>query len=151
MSDFCSRCGTEIGWFSRKRARQPDGSIIQLCKTCAARRSQEAAVAPVGAESLAPAPALPPPPPAAPAITSPPPSGDPTTRIAQLLVKHFHRETGIDILGDKMATDRILQAARKAADELRSIQATEVNLPFLTADATGPKHLQVRIDRTQLD
>ncbi|MBF0440490.1 MAG: molecular chaperone DnaK [Oligoflexales bacterium] len=67
------------------------------------------------------------------------------------LVKQFKGDTGIDISNDPMAMQRLREAAEKAKIELSSAQATEINLPFLTADQTGPKHLNVSISRSQFE
>jgi molecular chaperone DnaK len=67
------------------------------------------------------------------------------------LVKRFKSETGIDVSKDAMAMQRLKEAAEKAKIELSSAQQTEVNLPFLTADQTGPKHLNVTIPRSDFE
>ncbi|MCA9560634.1 MAG: molecular chaperone DnaK, partial [Myxococcales bacterium] len=72
-------------------------------------------------------------------------------RIIEFLLESFDEETGIDLRGDKMALQRLKEAAEKAKHELSSALETEVNLPFITADATGPKHLNVRITRTKFE
>ena len=66
--------------------------------------------------------------------------------LQDFLVKEFKSQNGMDISGDKLAIQRIKEAAEKAKIELSSTQETEVNLPYLSADATGPKHLQVKIN-----
>ncbi|MFA6358062.1 MAG: molecular chaperone DnaK [Candidatus Omnitrophota bacterium] len=63
----------------------------------------------------------------------------------------FKRETGIDIMSDKMAVQRVREAAEKAKIELSSTVSTDINLPFITADATGPKHLAMTITRAKLE
>jgi len=63
----------------------------------------------------------------------------------------FKRETGIDLMNDKMAVQRLREAAEKAKIELSSTVSTDINLPFITADATGPKHLTMSITRAKLD
>jgi len=63
----------------------------------------------------------------------------------------FREETGIDITKEAMVTQRLREAAERAKIELSSAQQTEVNLPFLTADSTGPKHLQVTLSRSQFE
>jgi len=63
----------------------------------------------------------------------------------------FKRETGIDLLNDKMAVQRLREAAEKAKIELSSTVSTDINLPFITADATGPKHLTMSITRSKLE
>ncbi len=72
-------------------------------------------------------------------------------RIIEFLLESFDADTGIDLRGDKMALQRLKEAAEKAKHELSSALETEVNLPFITADATGPKHLNVRITRTKFE
>ena len=72
-------------------------------------------------------------------------------RIIEFLLDEFHSAEGIDLRGDKMALQRLKEAAEKAKHELSSALETEVNLPFVTADATGPKHLNVRISRTKFE
>ena len=65
--------------------------------------------------------------------------------------KEFKRETGIDLKNDKMAIQRLREAAEKAKVELSSTLTTDINLPFITADATGPKHLTMSINRAKLE
>jgi len=67
------------------------------------------------------------------------------------LVKKFKDDTGIDVSSQKMVIQRLKEAAEKAKIELSTAMKTEVNLPFLTADATGPKHLQVTLSRSEFD
>ena len=71
--------------------------------------------------------------------------------LQDFLVKEFKSQNGMDISGDKLAIQRIKEAAEKAKIELSSTQETEVNLPYLSADATGPKHLQVKINRAKFE
>ena len=71
--------------------------------------------------------------------------------IQQFLVAEFKKQNGVDISGDKLAIQRIKEAAEKAKIELSSTSQTEVNLPYLSADATGPKHLQVSITRAKYE
>ncbi len=77
------------------------------------------------------------------------------TDMDNVLIGHicdeFKKETGIDLKNDKMAFQRLREAAEKAKVELSSTVATEVNLPFITADSTGPKHLNLHIDRAKLE
>lgn len=77
------------------------------------------------------------------------------TDMDKVLLEHiagqFKRETGIDILNDKMAVQRVREAAEKAKIELSSTVSTDINLPFITADATGPKHLTMNITRAKLE
>mgnify|MGYP001772861567 CR=1 FL=1 len=71
--------------------------------------------------------------------------------LIEYIVEQFKKETGIDLRNDKMAMQRIREAAEKAKIELSSVLETEINLPFITADATGPKHLTMRITRATLE
>jgi molecular chaperone DnaK len=72
-------------------------------------------------------------------------------RIIDYLADEFKREQGIDIRSDKMALQRLKEAAEKAKMELSSAMGTDVNLPFITADASGPKHLNIKISRSKLE
>ncbi len=72
-------------------------------------------------------------------------------RIMNYLVSEFKAETSIDLSNDKMALQRLKEAAEKAKIELSSMTQTNVNLPFITADATGPKHLDKTITRAKFD
>ncbi len=72
-------------------------------------------------------------------------------RIIDFLVTEFKREQGIDLKQDRMALQRLKEAAEKAKIELSSAQQTEVNLPFITADAGGPKHMTINITRAKLE
>ena len=72
-------------------------------------------------------------------------------RIIEFLLEEFEKTEGMDLRADKMALQRLKEAAEKAKHELSSALETEVNLPFITADATGPKHLNVRITRTRFE
>ena len=67
------------------------------------------------------------------------------------IAKQFTRDTGIDLKNDKMAMQRLREAAEKAKVELSSTLATDINLPFITADAGGPKHLTMTINRAKLE
>lgn len=71
-------------------------------------------------------------------------------RIAERLIREFEREHGFDPTNDQMAKARLLEAARKAVIELDTVKQTQVNLPFLAADSSGPKHLDVTIERKHL-
>ena len=71
--------------------------------------------------------------------------------IINWLVSTFKEETGIDISNDKIVTQRLREAAEKAKIELSTTQSTEVNLPFLTADASGPKHLVVTLTKSKFE
>ncbi|HKX53739.1 MAG TPA: molecular chaperone DnaK [Nitrosospira sp.] len=72
-------------------------------------------------------------------------------RIIEYLVDEFKKESGIDLKKDMLALQRLKDSAEKAKIELSSSQQTEVNLPYITADASGPKHLAVRITRAKLE
>ncbi|OBU17074.1 molecular chaperone DnaK [Photobacterium aquimaris] len=73
------------------------------------------------------------------------------TRLINYLVNEFKKEQGIDLKHDPLAMQRVKEAAEKAKIELSSAQQTDVNLPYVTADATGPKHLNVKITRAKLE
>lgn len=72
-------------------------------------------------------------------------------RIIEYLAEEFKKENGIDLRQDRMALQRLKEAAEKAKIELSSTNQTDVNLPFITADATGPKHLNVKLSRAKLE
>lgn len=72
-------------------------------------------------------------------------------RLIEYLAGEFKKENGIDLHSDPLALQRLKEAAEKAKIELSSSQATEVNLPYITADATGPKHLVVKLTRSKLE
>jgi len=72
-------------------------------------------------------------------------------RIMDWLCDEFKRDQGIDLRQDKMALQRLKEAAEKAKCELSTVQQTEVNLPFITADASGPKHLSITLTRAKLE
>jgi len=72
-------------------------------------------------------------------------------RLVNYLADEFKKENGIDLRGDKLALQRLKEAAEKAKIELSSAQQTEVNLPFITADASGPKHLTMKLTRAKLE
>jgi len=72
-------------------------------------------------------------------------------KVVEFLAAEFKKQEGIDLRGDKLALQRLKEAAEKAKIELSSAQTTEVNLPFITADATGPKHLVKQITRADLE
>jgi len=72
-------------------------------------------------------------------------------RVIEFLVEEFKKESGVDLKKDMLALQRLKDAAEKAKIELSSAQQTEVNLPYITADATGPKHLAVKITRAKLE
>lgn len=71
--------------------------------------------------------------------------------LLQEIISHFKKETGIDLSNDRMAVQRIREAAEKAKIELSSTLSTEINLPFITADAAGPKHIRMPFSRVQLE
>ena len=72
-------------------------------------------------------------------------------RLIDYLVDEFKKETGMNLKGDPLAMQRLKEAAEKAKIELSSSQSTDVNLPYITADASGPKHLNVKISRAKLE
>jgi molecular chaperone DnaK len=72
-------------------------------------------------------------------------------RIIDWLVQEFKKETGVDVSKDQMALQRLKEAAEKAKIELSNVLETEINLPFLTADASGPKHMNVKLTRARLE
>jgi molecular chaperone DnaK len=72
-------------------------------------------------------------------------------RIIDWLVQEFKRDQGIDVSKDQMALQRLKEAAEKAKIELSTLLETEINLPFLTADASGPKHLAIKITRARFE
>lgn len=71
--------------------------------------------------------------------------------IIDWLIEEFKKDQGVDLSQDKMALQRLKEAAEKAKIELSSVMETEVNLPFITADQTGPKHLNVKLSRAKFD
>jgi molecular chaperone DnaK len=72
-------------------------------------------------------------------------------RIVDYVADEFKKDQGIDLRGDRQALQRLKEAAEKAKIELSSVLETEINLPFITADASGPKHLQVKLTRAKLE
>ena len=72
-------------------------------------------------------------------------------RVIDWLITEFKKESGLDVSKDKMVLQRLKEAAEKAKIELSSTMETEINLPFLTADQTGPKHLAMRLSRAKLE
>ncbi|MRJ41067.1 MULTISPECIES: molecular chaperone DnaK [Idiomarina] len=72
-------------------------------------------------------------------------------RLINYLVEQFNKDQGIDLRKDPLAMQRLKEAAEKAKIELSSAQQTEVNLPYITADATGPKHLAIKVTRAKLE
>jgi len=71
--------------------------------------------------------------------------------IIDWLVVEFKKDQGVDLSGDRMALQRLKEAAEKAKMELSSTQETDINLPFITADASGPKHLQIKLSRSRFE
>ena len=67
------------------------------------------------------------------------------------IADEFKKESGIDLRADKMALQRLKEAAEKAKHELSTVMETEINLPFITADSTGPKHLQMKVSRAKFE
>jgi molecular chaperone DnaK len=72
-------------------------------------------------------------------------------RMIDYLAEEFKKESGMDLKGDPLAMQRLKEAGEKAKVELSSAQQTDVNLPYITADATGPKHLNVKVTRSKLE
>src|SRR5580765_4687178 len=72
-------------------------------------------------------------------------------RVMDWLVEEFKKDQGIDLRKDKMALQRLKEAAERAKIELSSAQETEINLPFITADASGPKHMVIKLTRSRLE
>ncbi|MED5526564.1 MAG: molecular chaperone DnaK [Pseudomonadota bacterium] len=72
-------------------------------------------------------------------------------RLINYLVEEFKKEQGVDLTKDQLALQRLKEAAEKAKIELSSAQQTDVNLPYITADATGPKHMNIKVTRTKLE
>ena len=67
------------------------------------------------------------------------------------LADEFKKDQGVNLKGDKLALQRLKEAAEKAKIELSSVSQTEINLPFITADASGPKHLTMKMSRSKLE
>ena len=72
-------------------------------------------------------------------------------RLIEFLAAEFKKDSGVDLSGDPLAMQRLKEAAEKAKVELSSASQTDVNLPYITADATGPKHLNVKVTRSKLE
>ncbi|TYO97247.1 molecular chaperone DnaK [Desulfallas thermosapovorans] len=72
-------------------------------------------------------------------------------RIVEYLISEFKKETGIDLKGDRMAMQRLKDAAEKAKVELSGVMSANINLPFITADASGPKHLDINLTRAKFN
>lgn len=73
------------------------------------------------------------------------------SRIIEFLVAEFKKESSIDLKSDKMALQRLKEAAEKTKKELSTLMETEINLPYITADASGPKHLNIKMSRAKLE
>jgi molecular chaperone DnaK len=73
------------------------------------------------------------------------------THLQKFLIEQFKKETGIDVISDKMALQRLKEASEKAKIELSSTTQTDIDLPFLTADKSGPKHLKLKITRAKYE
>ena len=71
--------------------------------------------------------------------------------IVEYLLSEFKKENGIDLKSDKLALQRLKESAEKAKIELSSAAQTEINLPFITADKTGPKHINMKMTRAKLE
>ena len=74
-----------------------------------------------------------------------------TTDVTQWMIDEFKKAEGIDLSGDKMALQRLKEAAEKAKKELSTATTTNINLPFITATAEGPKHLDMNLTRAKFD
>jgi molecular chaperone DnaK len=72
-------------------------------------------------------------------------------RLMDFLIEEFQKEQGVDVSKDRQALQRLREASEKAKVELSTVMETEINLPYLTADATGPKHLVMKLTRAKLD
>ena len=72
-------------------------------------------------------------------------------RVINWLASEFHKEQGVDLRGDKMAMQRLKEAAEKAKIELSGVTTSQISLPFITADATGPKHLEMTLTRAKFN
>src|SRR5207253_4733685 len=72
-------------------------------------------------------------------------------RVVDWLAEEFQRDQGIDLRRDRQALQRLTEAAEKAKIELSSVVETTISLPFVTADASGPKHLEMRLTRAKFD
>ena len=71
--------------------------------------------------------------------------------IVDYLIAEFKKDNGIDLTSDKLALQRLKEAAEKAKIELSSAEQTDINLPFITADKTGPKHINLKMTRAKLE
>ena len=71
--------------------------------------------------------------------------------IVEYLINEFKKDSGIDLKSDKLALQRLKEAAEKAKIELSAAEQTDINLPFITADKTGPKHINLKMTRAKLE
>ena len=71
--------------------------------------------------------------------------------IVEYLITEFKKDNGIDLKSDKLALQRLKEAAEKAKIELSAAEQTDINLPFITADKTGPKHINIKMTRAKLE
>ncbi len=72
-------------------------------------------------------------------------------RVIDWIVGEFKKSDGVDLSRDRMALQRLKEAAEKAKIELSSVMETDINLPFITADRAGPKHLQMKLSRAKFE
>jgi molecular chaperone DnaK len=72
-------------------------------------------------------------------------------KLIEYIIEEFHKESGINLKGDSLAMQRIKESAEKAKIELSSTQQTDINLPYITADSSGPKHLNMKFTRSKLE
>ena len=86
------------------------------------------------------------------------PNGDTTlggedfdATITNYIISEFKKDQGVDLANDKLAVQRVREAAEKAKIELSSTAQTDINLPFITADKTGPKHINMKMTRAKLE
>merc|ERR1711976_620412 len=71
--------------------------------------------------------------------------------LQKYVLKEFQSSTGIDLIKDELAMQRVKEAVEKAKKELSSVETTEINLPYITVDASGPKHIHQNITRSKLE
>ena len=71
--------------------------------------------------------------------------------VVEYLISEFKKDSGIDLKTDKLALQRLKEAAEKAKIELSAAEQTDINLPFITADKTGPKHINLKMTRAKLE
>jgi len=72
-------------------------------------------------------------------------------QIARRLIERFETANGVEVQSDRIAMQRVILAAENAKIELSTVMQTEINLPFISADATGPKHLEIKLSRAQFE